>query len=107
MGLSETVARPPPAPIDIAATNELLGRGGFLYSFSIPASHLCLLPLDLNPGSGTPSPASPASPDPRARRTNPLVDLIDTEKLYVDQLTGIIRVGFPSRATGHLSRHCS
>lgn len=56
------------------------------------------LPLDLNPGSGTGtpnSPASPASPDPRAKRTNPLVDLIDTEKLYVEQLTGIIRVRYP------------
>jgi hypothetical protein len=56
------------------------------------------LPLDLNPGSGTPnSPASPASPDPRAKRTNPLVDLIDTEKLYVEQLTGIIRVRYSFR----------
>ncbi|KAH9984162.1 hypothetical protein BJV77DRAFT_1153393 [Russula vinacea] len=67
--------RPLPAPIDIAPPDELLGQ-------------------DLNPHSGpvTPSsPASPASPDPRARRSNPLVDLIDTEKLYVEQLTGVIR----------------
>jgi hypothetical protein len=28
------------------------------------------------------------------------VDLIDTEKLYVDQLTGIIRVGYPFCFTG-------
>ena len=81
--------RPPPTPIDIAATNELLGRGGFLGSFLYTRFSS---PLDLNPGSGTPSPASPASPDPRARRTNPLVDLMETEKLYVDQLTGVIRV---------------
>ena len=32
------------------------------------------------------------------------MDLIDTEKLYVDQLTGIIRVGIPSR---HLMDQCS
>ena len=31
--------RPPPAPIDIAATDELLGQGGFLCSFSILVSH--------------------------------------------------------------------
>jgi hypothetical protein len=67
-----------------------------------PIPHHCLLPSDLNAGSGV-----LASPDIRAKRTTPLVDLIDTEKLYVDQLTGIIRVGFPSRATGRLSRHCS
>jgi hypothetical protein len=62
-----------------------------------PIPHHCLLPSGLNAGSGIPT--SPASPDIRAKRTNPLVDLIDTEKLYVDQLTGIIRVRFPSRAT--------
>jgi hypothetical protein len=37
------------------------------------------------------------------------VDLIDTEKLYVEQLTGIIRVGFPSRhlmeAVSRVSAH--
>ena len=67
----------------------------------------CFLPSDLNSGSGTPNtPASPASPDPRARRTNPLVDLIDTEKLYVDQLTGVIRVRFHFRSvTGAISFH--
>lgn len=61
-----------------------------LYALSLPPILTCLFP-----GSGVP--ASPASPNTRAKRTNPLVDLIDTEKLYVDQLTGIIRVSFPSR----------
>jgi hypothetical protein len=56
---------------------------------------LLILPSDLNAASGVPT--SPASPDVRAKRTNPLVDLIDSEKLYVDQLTGVIRVGDPSR----------
>jgi hypothetical protein len=28
----------------------------------------------------------------KQKRANPLTDLIDTEKSYVDQLTGIIRV---------------
>ena len=59
-----------------------------------PLSHLACFPLDLNTGPGTPT--SPASSDMRAKRTNPLVDLIDTEKLYVEQLTGVIRVGYPS-----------
>lgn len=43
-------------------------------------------------------PASPISPntsvdagDPRPKKSNPLTDLIDTEKAYVEQLTGIIR----------------
>ncbi|KAJ7103442.1 hypothetical protein B0H15DRAFT_767714 [Mycena belliarum] len=41
------------------------------------------------------SPVSPTSADSsmeaKQRRANPLTDLIDTEKSYVDQLTGIIR----------------
>lgn len=28
----------------------------------------------------------------KAKKANPLTDLIDTEKVYVDQLAGIIRV---------------
>lgn len=43
------------------------------------------------------SPASPTSPvasnESKPKKSNPLIDLIETEKLYVDQLTGIIRVG--------------
>lgn len=68
----------------------------------LPPPLICSLQLDINLGPGTPS--SPASPDPRSKRTNPLVDLIDTEKLYVDQLTGVIRVSSPShRLTGAVS----
>ncbi|KAF7339399.1 hypothetical protein MSAN_02153800 [Mycena sanguinolenta] len=63
-------------------------------------------PLDLLPPSApflgsniselpmTPAtPMSPISPESEAKqkRANPLTDLIDTEKSYVDQLTGIIR----------------
>ncbi|KAI9445289.1 hypothetical protein H4582DRAFT_2182937 [Lactarius indigo] len=36
-------------------------------------------------------PGTPPSPDARAKRPNLLVDLIETEKLYVDQMAGIIR----------------
>ncbi|KAI0257647.1 hypothetical protein BJV78DRAFT_1293883 [Lactifluus subvellereus] len=71
-----TQERPPhpnslrPLAVDVTLSNELLGR-------------------DLNPSPATSS--SPSSPDGRAKRSNPLVDLIETEKLYVEQLTGIIR----------------
>ncbi|KAF7306995.1 hypothetical protein MIND_00492300 [Mycena indigotica] len=58
--------------------------------------------LDIRPSMGTYDasslPASPMSPtgvetslEAKQRRANPLTDLIDTEKSYVDQLTGIIR----------------
>jgi len=87
--------RPPPAPIDIPSPDQFLSQGDALRSFPTADSSFCSLPSDLHAGSGTPT--SPASSDMRAKRTNPLVDLIDTEKLYVEQLTGIIRVSFPSR----------
>lgn len=47
----------------------------------------------LTPNSAV-SPSVPPSPsaDGRPKKSNPLLDLIDTEKLYVDLLTGIIRV---------------
>lgn len=49
-----------------------------------------MLRLDLNSQPGTPT--SPPSPDARGKRPNLLVDLIETEKLYVDQMAGVIRV---------------
>jgi hypothetical protein len=30
--------------------------------------------------------------DNKSKRANPLTDLVDSEKIFVDQLTGIIRV---------------
>jgi hypothetical protein len=64
---------------------------------SFPALALLYGILRSGLNSGSASPASPSSPDSRTKRANPLVDLIDTEKLYVDQLTGVIRVRFPFR----------
>jgi hypothetical protein len=87
--------RPPPAPIHVPSPDDFLAQSDPLPSFSTALSHPPCFPLGLNPGSGTPT--SPASSDIRAKRTNPLVDLIDTEKRYVEQLTGVIRVGYPSR----------
>ncbi|KAG7450419.1 uncharacterized protein BT62DRAFT_927719 [Guyanagaster necrorhizus] len=50
------------------------------------------------PGPSTPStptspttPVSPSYPESKPKRSNPLTDLVDTEKNYVEQLTGIIR----------------
>ena len=37
------------------------------------------------------SPASPTVPN-KSKRANPLTDLVDSEKIFVEQLTGIIRV---------------
>jgi len=37
------------------------------------------------------APPSPAA-DGKSKKSNPLIDLVETEKLYVEQLTGIIRV---------------
>ncbi|KAF8168011.1 hypothetical protein B0H34DRAFT_779517 [Crassisporium funariophilum] len=37
------------------------------------------------------TPTSPSPQDPKPKRPNPLTDLVDTEKSFVDQLTGIIR----------------
>ncbi len=34
--------------------------------------------------------------DGKQKRQNPLTDLVETEKTFVDQLTGIIRVCYPS-----------
>lgn len=38
--------------------------------------------------SALPSPSA----DGKSKKSNPLIDLVETERLYVDQLTGIIRV---------------
>ncbi|KAI0051674.1 hypothetical protein FA95DRAFT_1586995 [Auriscalpium vulgare] len=67
-----------------------------------PSPDLPLLPSDapplatLSPNHNAlpPTPNSPLSTfsaDSRVKRSNPLIDLIETEKVYVDQLTGIIR----------------
>ncbi|KAF8078528.1 hypothetical protein FPV67DRAFT_1465551 [Lyophyllum atratum] len=51
------------------------------------------LPLPLTPTTPvTPSSTSFPSPDAKPKKSNPLNDLIDTERTYVEQLTGVIRV---------------
>lgn len=56
------------------------------------------LNVPLTPSTPTsPTSSGPSSPsgDGKSKKSNPLIDLIETEKLYVEQLTGIIRVRSP------------
>ncbi|KAK0198362.1 hypothetical protein F5146DRAFT_1019376 [Armillaria mellea] len=62
-----------------------------------PQNHAYPVSLS-DPGQSAPStptspttPVSPSYPESKPKRTNPLTDLVDTEKNYVEQLTGIIR----------------
>lgn len=65
-------------------------------------SHPMVLNIGFTPDLARPSTptgpndsrSQPPSPQPEAKskKTNPLTELVDTEKLYVDQLAGIIRV---------------
>lgn len=73
------------SPVDTSTSNQ----GTLTASTSFIR---CIMCPDLNSQPGTPT--SPPSPDPRGKRPNLLVDLIETEKLYVDQMAGIIRVRF-------------
>lgn len=43
-------------------------------------------------GLGSSAPSSPGAEGKVKKKTNPLTDLIETEKVYVDLLTGIMRV---------------
>ncbi|TFK57175.1 hypothetical protein OE88DRAFT_1650792 [Heliocybe sulcata] len=70
-----------PAPIATPAYGDTsLGPG---------SSQLPLTPISPS-GSVSSGPSSPGGAG-KSKRANPLVDLIETEKLYVDQLAGIIR----------------
>ncbi|KAF8642369.1 hypothetical protein AX16_009637 [Volvariella volvacea WC 439] len=68
------------------------------YSNTLPpaSDHLHSLPPPDQPLLSPPSPSTPLSPSPshpdqRPKKSNPLIDLIETERVYVDQLTGVIR----------------
>ncbi|RDX52042.1 hypothetical protein OH76DRAFT_1481112 [Lentinus brumalis] len=76
---------PPPhkplAPIDVKAS---------LAASDLSLGSAPLTPLTPAPGVLPPVPASPSA-DGKGKKANPLTDLIETEKVYVDLLTGIIR----------------
>ncbi|KZT30490.1 hypothetical protein NEOLEDRAFT_1173909 [Neolentinus lepideus HHB14362 ss-1] len=71
--------RPPPIATP-AYGDTSLGPG---------SSQLPLTPVSPS-GSVSSAPSSPGG-EGKSKKANPLVDLIETEKLYVDQLTGVIR----------------
>ena len=80
---------PPPINLTEAKQNGPLPR--------IPNDSLGIGPFLASPTttSGDIIPASPASPGREhksSKKPNPLVDLIETERVYVDLLSGIIRV---------------
>ncbi|KAI0756608.1 hypothetical protein C8Q80DRAFT_1264647 [Daedaleopsis nitida] len=82
--MADELPPPPPhkpSPIDIKAS---LGATDMSLGFAP------LTPVSPNAGALPPSPSSPAA-DGKAKKSNPLTDLIDSEKVYVESLTGIIR----------------
>lgn len=59
-----------------------------LFGVALNSSLTPTTPTSPNVTSAPPSPSTEGKP----KKSNPLIDLIETEKVYVDQLTGIIRV---------------
>jgi hypothetical protein len=92
-----------PLVIDVGLSNGSSGQGIqhtlFFSPSELPLTYGVLPSDDLTHSL----PISP-SPDGRTKRLNPLVDLIESEKVYVDQLTGIIRVRPPPPPTPQV--HC-
>jgi len=93
----------PPVPLDAnGLTPHSLDPNGPRLSFFLPSCAtveslffaLVLLTTPMTPTSpgGSPSHASSPLPEARSKKTNPLMELVETEKAYVDQLAGIIRV---------------
>ncbi|TFY79045.1 hypothetical protein EWM64_g4969 [Hericium alpestre] len=75
---------PPPPPPKSGSDPASASSSPGLQPFDLTDRH----PPDLN--NIPPSPISPTT-DSRAKKSNPLIDLIETEKNYVENLTGIIR----------------
>ena len=83
-----------PTSPDSGAVHFLLPGGLHFPELTIVASGLHVPPLTPMTPIGSTHSSVPPSPsqDPRPRKVNPLTDLIETEKTYVEFLTGIIRV---------------
>ncbi|KAI0068338.1 hypothetical protein BV25DRAFT_1875775 [Artomyces pyxidatus] len=84
-------APPPPPKFDVDREPADMSTPPVLPPIDTSASLDSLSPgHNAIPTTPTHPPSSPL-PEGRAKKSNPLVDLIETEKTYVDQLTGIIR----------------
>ena len=85
--------------------NELLSPP----SIATPPPDSPSFPSDQTSAFGPPSPGLPPTNGSRPKKVNPFVDLMETEKIYVDTLSGIIRVRFrspPVSRGGRLPSHC-
>jgi hypothetical protein len=107
-GYHHQYQQPPPQIVTDFATSSSLPQIDALPSFgSLEAgTSNCILSISLpytphlDPGLIVPlTPTTPTSPsgstptfDSKQKKSNPLIDLIDTERVYVEQLTGVIRV---------------
>jgi hypothetical protein len=77
---------PPASPSNPASKSHLSN-----YSMAAPTNSRS--PSPLPPTSSDPSPSNSGNSSSKAgKRTNPLIDLIESEKEYVDLLAGVIRV---------------
>jgi hypothetical protein len=79
---------------------QLLVEGPSDPSRSSPSGDSAFSPRSSASAAPSPTTSSPPLPPAKmsaAKKANPLVDLIDTEKNYVELLTGIIRVRSPAR----------
>lgn len=90
-------------PIPTLPSLGSLDHSAFLFAASpafirveheVTSSIALNVPLTPTTPTSPTSSSGPSSPsvDGKSKKSNPLIDLIETEKLYVDQLTGIIRV---------------
>ncbi|KZV76978.1 hypothetical protein PENSPDRAFT_747202 [Peniophora sp. CONT] len=82
---------PPPPKLEFEHSSDRGELPPMLPPIDASSSFDTLAPARTPNASPGPSPSSPSFPETRAKKANPLVDLIDTEKTYVEQLTGIIR----------------
>ena len=105
----EEKSRLPPVPLDTTDLMPSSLNPNGLYPPTLSFVFYSVSPLSpsstpelttpVTPTSTGGSRSQPPSPQPEARskKTNPLTELVETEKIYVDQLAGIIRV----RPTGY------
>lgn len=102
-------AHPPPIDTDSSLAIPELGTSSFRRLATCPDHmHHCYTdptqPMTPITPTGLQPPRSPAA-DGKPKKVNPLTDLVETEKIYVDLLTGVIRVSIFATAS-LLPSHC-